>query len=55
MCLEIFRSKSKEEKANQFFLDSTPEAFKARFLKQARGDAIKAKILEEKFHQLNQQ
>jgi hypothetical protein len=50
-CLvNIFCKKTKDEKANVFFKSSTPEAFKERFLKQAKGNVVKAKILEEKFH-----
>ena len=40
----------KEKMVRKFFLENTPEAFKARILKQAKGDVVLAKILEEKFH-----
>ena len=43
------KAKTDAEIAREFFAESTPEAFKRRFLRQAKGDASKAKILEDIF------
>ena len=41
---------NKNDLARDFFAANTPEAFKERFLKEANGDATKAKLIEERFH-----
>ena len=54
-CLGILtkRKQTRAEIADEFFLNNTPEAFKKRFLEQAKGDVVKAKTIEEEFHYKN--